>query len=88
MRGFVEGRLEIVATADEYLVTFRPYGLETPSSRETLRLTSREAVAAFLQEIGTRVARVIKTMDDLRATGSASLGSVFLTERQRVRFHG
>lgn len=86
MRGFVEGRLEISATGNEYVARFTPYDVGTRASGRVLSLPNRDAVAQFLQEIGTRTARIIKAMDDLRERGAAVLPSVFLTETQRERF--
>jgi hypothetical protein len=87
MHGFVEGRLEIFATEEGYVATFTPYdvGNRGPSG-QMLRLSSRSAVAEFLQDIGTRTARIIRAVDDLRERRSATLPSVFLTETQRERF--
>jgi hypothetical protein len=86
MRGFVEGCLEISATDAGYVATFTRYDVKNAPLGQVLRLSSRAAVAEFLQEIGTRTARVIKAVDDLRKRGSATLPSVFLTETQHERF--
>ena len=85
MRNLIEGTLKITATAGGHVATFTPYALED-GPPQTLPLATREAVAALLHEIGTRTARIIKAMDDLRATRSADLPSVFLTRVQFQRF--
>ena len=81
----IEGSLRISATREGYVVTFTPYAVEHSPSGE-LRLSNRQAVADFIQEIGTRTARMIKAMDDLRETGAAFLPTVFLTPGQRELF--
>jgi hypothetical protein len=82
----IEGSLKISATSEGYVVTFTPYAVKHSLPGE-LRLPNRQAVADFIQEIGTRSARMIGAMDDLRETGVAFLPTVFLTPGQRERFH-
>jgi hypothetical protein len=86
MRKLIEGSLKITATAQGHVATFTPYALEDGPA-QTRSLGTREAVAEFLQGIGTRTARLINAMDDLRETGTAYLPSVFLTRAQFLRFH-
>jgi hypothetical protein len=84
--GNVEGSLKIARSGDGYAVILTPYAVEHWPRRSPLSLPDREAVAWFLQEIGTRPVRIIEIMDDLREADGVFLPMVIVTMEQRRTF--
>jgi hypothetical protein len=78
--------MKIARRGDDYVVTFTPYAVDDRPPGPPLSLHGREAVARFLQQIGTRPVRITEVMQDLREADGVFLPLVIVTAAQRRTF--